>query len=631
MQTVNKPQANIKVGVAVLPGRKIHCSYFMKNCLVILIVVLGQLTGLVAQNRFVDSMENWLKAHPTIDSLHIVTLHRISHRGIDKDLKRSFDYYEKVSYYSDSLNFVYGKGLAQINLGILFSYSGNFDASNTAYFKAIEYAEACNAMRLKAVSLNNVGENFRILRHFDKCRQYTREAIAINTQLAAWRGVAINYELLQQCDMEEKLYDSAKVNLDRGMSYAILSRDSSVFSLFYLGFGKLHALHDQKDSALFYFDKAVNEAKFYSIPTNEYNVYLAQVKYVKGISAEEKLRLLNKAMAIARQTSNLERITEVAHQLFFVFDEKNNKDSSMAWFRTYRTFADSLYSENNKRSVAIKETEWMMKRKEIENAHLKAFTLLQNKELAIKNGMLLAVGISLLLIIVIAGVVYKSIQNSKKTAESQLKQNIAETQMQVLRSQMNPHFIFNSLNSIDAFIQSNDKYNATLYLNKFAKLIRNVLDSSKQNVISFSKDIETLKLYIELEIQRSENKFTTDISIDEELMNSDYKVPPLIIQPFVENAILHGLRNRDDNNGVLRIAVTKTEKQIFYSITDNGVGRQAAEQMHAGKKGKSYGIEMTLERVKLFNKEATPSVEITDLYKNGQPAGTNVLVHLTII
>jgi len=605
-------------------------SRYMKKLLVLTILFISLVSSAAAQNKFVDSMVEWVKTHPTIDSQYIVTLHRISHRGIDKDLKRSFDYYEKVSYYSDSLNFVYGKGLAQINLGILFSYSGNFDASNTAYFKAIEYAEACNAQRLKAVSLNNVGENFRILRNFAKCRRYTAEAIDINTKLTAWRGVAINYELLQQCDMEEKMYDSAKNNLVRGMSYAILSHDSSVFSLFYLGFGKLHAINNEKDSALFYFDKAVNEAKFYSIPTNEYNVYLAQVKYLKGTGTDEKLRLLNKAMRIARQTSNLERITEVAHQLFFVYDEKDNKDSSMAWFRTYRTFADSLYSENNKRSVAIKETEWMMKRKEIENAHLKAFTLLQNKELSIKNGMLLAVGISLLLIIVIAGVVYKSIQNSKKTAESQLKQNIAETQMQVLRSQMNPHFIFNSLNSIDAYIQSNDKYNATLYLNKFAKLIRNVLDSSKQNIISFSKDIETLKLYIELEIQRSENKFTTDISIDEELMNSDFKVPPLIIQPFVENAIIHGLRNRDDNKGILLIVITKTENQIFYSITDNGVGRKASEQMHSGK-GKSYGIEMTLERVKLFNKETSPSVEITDLYKNDQPAGTNVLVHLNII
>jgi len=120
--------------------------------------------------------------------------------------------------------------------------------------------------------------------------------------------------------------------------------------------------------------------------------------------------------------------------------------------------------------------------------------------------------------------------------EASFKQKIAETEMMALRSQMNPHFIFNSLNSIENFMMQNEKRLASSYLNKFAKLVRNILDSSKQNMISFSKDMETLKLYIELEEQRSENKFVTQLHIDGELMESDYKVPPLIIQPFVENA-----------------------------------------------------------------------------------------------
>ncbi|MEO6316298.1 MAG: histidine kinase [Chitinophagaceae bacterium] len=602
----------------------------MKKKLLLVIIINGFVQALTAQNNGIDSIIAWMNAHPKIDSQYITALHRVSYRTADKDLKMSFDYYEKVSYYSDSLNFVYGRSLAQINLGILFSKSANFYASNNAYFQAIEYAEACKALRLKAISLNNVGDNFKKLQDIPKCRQYTKEAIGINTQLKAWRGVAINYELLMRCDLEEKAYRSAQNNLVLGMNAAKLSKDSSLFPLFYLGFGTLHAVNKQIDSATFYFDKAIHDAKRNGDPANEYAGYVAKAAYLKNIHTDDRLQFLKKAMQLARQTYDLDWIAEAAHQLFIAYDEKNNKDSSLAYYRIYRSSADSLFSSNNKRNVAIKETEWMVKRKEIENLHLKEFTQLQNKELAVKNSMLLAVGISLLLIIIIAGVVYNSIQNSKKTAESQLKQNIAETQMQVLRSQMNPHFIFNSLNSIDAYIQSNDKYNATLYLNKFAKLIRNVLDSSKQNVVSFSKDIETLRLYIELEIQRSENKFITDLKIDEELMNSDYKVPPLIIQPFVENAIIHGLRNRDDNNGLLQIAITKSDKQIFYSITDNGVGRKASAQMQSHK-GKSYGIEMTYERIKLFNKEVTPSVEITDLYKNENPAGTNVLVHLNII
>src|SRR6185436_2191822 len=141
--------------------------------------------------------------------------------------------------------------------------------------------------------------------------------------------------------------------------------------------------------------------------------------------------------------------------------------------------------------------------------------------------------------------------------EADLKHRIAETEMMALRAQMNPHFIFNCINSIDALIQSNDKYHATVYLNKFAKLIRNILDSSKQNTVPLSKDLETLKLYIDLEQFRNENKFTAEITADDSLLQEDYKVPALIVQPYVENAILHGLRNRTDNEGRLSVTVHK--------------------------------------------------------------------------
>lgn len=220
------------------------------------------------------------------------------------------------------------------------------------------------------------------------------------------------------------------------------------------------------------------------------------------------------------------------------------------------------------------------------------------------------------------------IRNVKKTAA--VKQHIIETEMAALKAQMNPHFMFNCINCIDAFIHSNDKYNATLYLNKFAKLLRNILDSSKQNTVAFTKDVETLKLYIELEELRHENKFKTNINIDDELLSNDYKVPPLIIQPFVENAILHGLKNREENEGLLEIKIEKVADKIKYSIKDNGIGRKAASAIAQNKEA-SYGMQMSNDRIKLFNKEEKPSVQIIDLYKNDFAVGTEVKICLNII
>jgi len=212
--------------------------------------------------------------------------------------------------------------------------------------------------------------------------------------------------------------------------------------------------------------------------------------------------------------------------------------------------------------------------------------------------------------------------------EADLKQQIAQTEMMALRAQMNPHFIFNCLNSIDAMIQSNNKHDATVYLGKFARLIRNILDSSRQSTIAFSKDIETLRLYIDLERFRMANNFDVEIRIDDTLNSEDIKVPPLIIQPYVENAIQHGLRNLESGPGKLTIDIFRENGKLVYVIEDNGVGRAASAA--PGRKHRSYGLEMSLDRVRSFNRAEDWPVQIVDLEHDGKPAGTRVQVTLII-
>ncbi len=234
-------------------------------------------------------------------------------------------------------------------------------------------------------------------------------------------------------------------------------------------------------------------------------------------------------------------------------------------------------------------------------------------------------------LIAIGALIYLALKKRVQTIRkaSALKHRIAETEMMALRSQMNPHFIFNCINGIDAMIQSNDKYRATMYLNKFAKLIRNILDISKQNKVPLSKDIETLQLYIDLELFRHQDKFTASIQVEDELMENDYTVPPLIIQPYVENAILHGLRHRPGHEGKLMVTVTKQENHLVYTIEDNGVGRKTTN-VDLQKNGQGYGMQIGNDRVRLFNNEEVASVIITDLESNGHATGTRVQVELKI-
>ena len=215
--------------------------------------------------------------------------------------------------------------------------------------------------------------------------------------------------------------------------------------------------------------------------------------------------------------------------------------------------------------------------------------------------------------------------------EAEMKQRIAETEMMALRAQMNPHFIFNCLNSIDNLIQNNEKEKATLYLSKFAKLIRSILETSKNNTVPCWKDMETLKLYVELEELRWDKKISYTINIADEIINGDYKVPPLVIQPFVENAIHHGLLNKTGTDRKLIISVSGAGNHIHYSIEDNGVGRtKAAVYKQLNKPAhESMGMQITTDRINLFNQTSNSSVKITDLYDGQQqPAGTKVEIEL---
>ncbi len=218
--------------------------------------------------------------------------------------------------------------------------------------------------------------------------------------------------------------------------------------------------------------------------------------------------------------------------------------------------------------------------------------------------------------------------------EALYKQKIAETEMQALRAQMNPHFIFNSLNGIENFMMQNEKRLASDYLNKFSTLIRSILDSSRNEMVPLAKDMETLKLYVDLEQLRFNNKFSYRSDIEPELLNGDYRVPSLLIQPYIENAIVHGIAHSDKKDLAVTVTAVLEKDKIKYTIVDNGIGRkQAAEYNLQNKPGhKSVGLAITAERIAYFNKKANAngSVLITDLFENGEATGTKVEIILNM-
>jgi len=216
-----------------------------------------------------------------------------------------------------------------------------------------------------------------------------------------------------------------------------------------------------------------------------------------------------------------------------------------------------------------------------------------------------------------------------------LKVRVATNELKALRSQMNPHFIFNSLNSIQHFIVHNDEVSASKYLNTFAKLIRTILNNSEKPTTTIREEIDSVRLYLELEALRFEDKFEYQIQIEPGLDLDYYEVPTMLIQPFAENAILHGLLPKG-GNGKLLIQITQDKNHILCAIVDNGIGRSKAQEMKENsmrKTQKSFGMKITQDRLELLNyiHKTNLSVRIVDLKdERGQASGTRVEIYIPV-
>ncbi|MCK0131299.1 histidine kinase [Flavobacteriaceae bacterium F08102] len=220
--------------------------------------------------------------------------------------------------------------------------------------------------------------------------------------------------------------------------------------------------------------------------------------------------------------------------------------------------------------------------------------------------------------------------NQKETADKEL----AELKITSLRSQMNPHFIFNSLNAIKLYIISNEKQQAVYYLNKFSKLIRKILTSTREKEISLADEIETMELYINIENIRFNNEIKFTLHIDDNLNMDTIKIPALILQPFIENAIWHGLSSKKGEKK-LHLSVQQKEPHfITLRIKDNGIGRNASTAIKRKKlhKKDSIGIKLTQERLINFSKdyEHDYTISFIDLIENDQAMGTEVILKIPL-
>lgn len=298
--------------------------------------------------------------------------------------------------------------------------------------------------------------------------------------------------------------------------------------------------------------------------------------------------------------------------------QNNFKDAFLS-FKKYSVLKDSLFNDEKAQEVATLEMSYAFSKKEdsirSENEQIALAASSEIKrQSTIRNTTIIA-GIALITAGLVSFIFYKRKRDAvQKQQVAEFKTDVMETEMKALRSQMNPHFIFNSLNSISDYISKNNIPEADRYLSKFAKLMRLILENSEQKEVLLEDDLKALELYMQLEALRLNHKFDFTIDVDASIDASSTLVPPLMLQPFVENSIWHGIAKKE-GKGQINIAVKKFENDMINCIVeDNGVGRLAGRSENDDQK-KSLGMKITQSRIDVLNKlnNARASIELSDL------------------
>jgi len=329
----------------------------------------------------------------------------------------------------------------------------------------------------------------------------------------------------------------------------------------------------------------------------------------------------------------------VAHDLYyynvelrkaysFIYDcyiKLGDYKTALEYYRLKEKFSEQITQEKNNKLIAMLEAD-----SENEKTEKKIALLARDNEL---NELKVAhfrnfnIGVALLfLILLLVGFLFIKQNKLKNDHKSTL------LEQKLLRLQMNPHFIFNAFSNILRLIDTNDNRKASEYLTTFGKLLRTTLESTREDMVPFEKEIGTLKNYLDLQKLRYPEKFEYSVDIDENIDQEDMSIPPMLVQPFIENAIEHGIRHKK-TIGQINVRFELKNEKIICEVTDNGVGREKAWEAEYSERGdrKSLATEIIKDRIQVLNKKFKQKIklEIIDLKsEKAEALGTKVLLDL---
>ncbi|MFO7613158.1 MAG: tetratricopeptide repeat protein [Bacteroidales bacterium] len=526
-----------------------------------------------------------------------------------------------------------GDSLSQARISVARGYyyynRQNITAALDALQGGLRMGEALKNNDIQGDAWFGQGIVYFIMEDFEEMQKAIRKFLILANPTTQQIRMADAYRLLgayyrhigqfqQAIDANQRSYEiAASVNDSVQMGAAL-----NHIAWYYYEMGNLEkSLEIYRQNLTFYSGDARNPLA--NIYGNMGNIYRDWERYPEAIG------YYNRSIELALKHNDLYNLSWLYKDISDLYERTGDYRLALDNLKLGAIYQDSLTSVHYQQSMASARAQYEADRNARE-LELLSLRLQRNRYLT----WALFIGTGMILIIAVL-VILRSKLKARQRIEA-MNRKVLELHQTNLRQQMNPHFIFNTLNSIQYYVFQNDKISSNNYMTKFASLIRKTLENSRHTAITIQEELETLSLYLELESLRFKEKFEWKIDVDDDIDTLTFKMPTMLIQPYAENAITHGLMHKENGKGQLHIRLSLKNEQVMCTIEDNGIGRARAIEIKQQKNGhhQSMGTTITESRLKLVNELYGKKMKVhyTDLADiNGNPAGTRVEINIPII
>lgn len=520
-------------------------------------------------------------------------------------------------------------------LGVVYRRSDAIKTALEYSQEALELAETVEnpsegIKRSINVSLNSIGNIYQTLEQYDLAIAQFTKSMKLEEELGNTLGLAINHQNLGECLEAKGLLEEALQNYRISLAYNEEINSDKGKVICKNSIAKIYIKKNKLEDALEILEPALMSSELlgdmHVVAPVQINLGWALMRSGRFTEAEQNLLA---GLQIAKKYHLPTYISNAYTLLSDLATERKDYKKALDFYQEAKKINQEINSDRNLRYVNDMIIRYDSEKKNNQIAVLAKENEIVKLKLRRNQTTILIAGLALCLLGFILYILYRQAQLGNEKKMLTLEQTM-------LRSQMNPHFLFNSLNSIKLYIINNEQKNAVHYLNKFSKLVRKILEASSMREIPLAEELETVELYMNIENIRFNEEIKFDVIVDEDIQAHNVKIPSLILQPFLENALWHGLSSKEGEKHI-KLHVSRGKKGfINIAITDNGVGREVAEKIKENKvlKRKSMGIDITKERLANFSKDYQNSfqVDIVDLFdENRQPSGTKVILQIPTI